>query len=101
MPTIADGVKNVMETGKMNLQNWKNAVRGSAKSAGLGNGQGPFGFGILGGSRAGTPLNIRQKVGDMIAGRGGGMRLAGTRVFVEGSEVSAGSARTYDEPILP
>jgi len=78
---------------------------------GAGDGRGPLGFGVLGGS----PLNIRQKVGDMIAGRGGGMRLghgdapAEGESYVEQYESARaasereGAKRNYvfDEPTIP
>lgn len=105
MPTIADSFQSAVDTGRTNLQNWKNSVRGGAKSAGLGNGQGPLGFGILGGSRLrGSPLGMiqeaRQKAGDVIAGRGTA-RLVRSRVTSESNDVVASSAPVHDDPVLP
>lgn len=93
---VADTLKSVKDTASTNFDNWKGIMKGSAKSAGLGNGSGPLGFGVLG-SGGGS---IRQRVGDAISGRNMG-RLSARKVWVEGRQVSLGSGTRSNDPIIP
>jgi hypothetical protein len=100
-----DTIQNVGATVRDNQRRLIASARGSARSAGLGSGQGLFGFGILGGSSPmagamGAVQNVRQKVGNAISGKGG-MALAANRVFVEGRNISSGAAAVENNPILP
>ena len=101
MPTLMDMVKNTRDTAKTNFQNWKGVVKDSAKTAGLklGNGSGPLGMGILGG---GSGLgNIRQRIGDRIAGRSSPASVGSQRVFgAEGGAGGGNSPKQYG-PVIP